>query len=282
MKFVERKEFDEPEFLAWKENARLATEALHRAHTDKVPFDIKDKIYKGAMPFLLRLFSGKCAYCETSIETNQPGDVEHYRPKAGLRDMDGEPVRVGTPPDEQEHPGYWWLAYDWKNLLPACIDCNRRRRHGLEEDRAGKGEHFPVTQFRAAVPGEEEAEAPLLIDPCAKDPKGHFEFSDDGLMRPLTTEGATSCAILGLNLREGLVRERRRRVVEAQRLLMNWLQEGSRKNPGLELEELASEINDIWHGKTAYSAHARTALENQQQHLARIGINLTFPVPATF
>jgi hypothetical protein len=23
-----------------------------------------------------------------------------------------------------EHPGYFWLAYHWKNLLPSCAFCN--------------------------------------------------------------------------------------------------------------------------------------------------------------
>ncbi|MEF9674035.1 hypothetical protein QNM99_25505 [Pseudomonas sp. PCH446] len=42
-------------------------------------------------------------------------DVEHYRPK-------------GAVSEDASHPGYWWVAMDWDNLLPSCIDCNRKRK----------------------------------------------------------------------------------------------------------------------------------------------------------
>jgi len=63
---------------------------------------------------LATLFHGKCAYCETFYSASSPVDVEHYRPKGSV---DGV----------KDHPGYWWLAMRWENLLPSCIDCNRRR-----------------------------------------------------------------------------------------------------------------------------------------------------------
>ena len=61
------------------------------------------------------LFHGKCAYCESFYAAQAPVDIEHYRPKGAVE-------------DDPDHPGYWWLAMAWENLLPSCIDCNRRRR----------------------------------------------------------------------------------------------------------------------------------------------------------
>ena len=63
----------------------------------------------------MRSSTGKCAYCESFYAGTQPVDVEHYRPKGKVDGMAG-------------HPGYWWLAGRWENLLPSCIDCNRKRR----------------------------------------------------------------------------------------------------------------------------------------------------------
>ncbi len=72
--------------------------------------------YKGTdvAETLRKLFNDKCAYCESTFRAVSPADIEHYRPKGRVK-------------DEENHQGYWWLAADWENLLPCCIDCNRER-----------------------------------------------------------------------------------------------------------------------------------------------------------
>jgi hypothetical protein len=57
-------------------------------------------------------YFGKCAYCERFYKL----DVEHYRPKGEIRDEDNALLRA---------VGYYWLGYEWSNLLPSCISCNR-------------------------------------------------------------------------------------------------------------------------------------------------------------
>src|SRR4051812_10882784 len=39
-----------------------------------------------------------CAYCQSDLPHNDPGDVEHFRPKSE----------------------YWWLAYEFANYLLSC------------------------------------------------------------------------------------------------------------------------------------------------------------------
>ncbi|WP_417683970.1 hypothetical protein [Roseibium sp.] len=138
---------------------------------------------------LEQLFHGKCAYCESFYSSTQPVDVEHYRPKGKVEDDDA-------------HPGYWWLAMEWSNLLPSCIDCNRRRnqrtpmadRQDLVElartgdlNRArklatGKACAFPLADDGVrctAPPGEETdliAEKALLLDPTRDNPDDHLVF----------------------------------------------------------------------------------------------------------
>lgn len=139
------------------------------------------------------LFHGKCAYCESRYDVTGPVDVEHFRPKGGAKD--------GT------HGGYWWLAATWGNLLPSCIDCNRRRGQPtpvaraslsmlLADERArgpvrllmtGKESCFPVRGTRmTAEPAtgradaELAAEEALLLNPCdAEDPSKHIVFYID-------------------------------------------------------------------------------------------------------
>ncbi len=143
------------------------------------------------------MFHGKCAYCETFYSAAQPMDVEHYRPK-------------GAVSEDDTHDGYWWLAMKWDNLLPSCIDCNRKRKqitpvgdvrqvrlirngspdfsHGTVLA-SGKKDSFPITEngqrvfdaptgakdnlVAASSPGLLKEE-PLLLNPCNDRPETHL------------------------------------------------------------------------------------------------------------
>ena len=59
---------------------------------------------------LFALFNGKCAYCESRDDPLAPLNVQHHRPEGGALALDG-----AFSPDH-----YWWLAYDWENLLPTA------------------------------------------------------------------------------------------------------------------------------------------------------------------
>lgn len=180
----------------------------------------KFKAYKGedVVATLENLFHRKCAYCESQIRATASIDVEHYRPKGAVE-------------GEDSHPGYWWLAADWTNLLPSCIDCNRRRKHrsatsgmALEQltiskkQLSGKLDAFPIRGTkRAACPADRlDTEDPLLIDPTRHKPEKHLGWgfvADLSVAIPSIHDnqedpyGAASIRILGLN-RQGLVEER--------------------------------------------------------------------------
>ncbi|MGY2235236.1 endonuclease [Pseudomonas gingeri] len=167
------------------------------------------------------LFHGKCAYCESYFASTAPVDVEHYRPK-------------GAVSEESGHPGYWWLAMDWDNLLPSCIDCNRKRkqvtpklsaklqtlldhRQGFSEASVvltGKKDSFPILGQRAMAEGADlVAEYPLLLDPCRDNPDEHLRFHIDrenliGLVLPRPHPGSDLPSLTGTAI-DGLVREAR-------------------------------------------------------------------------
>jgi uncharacterized protein (TIGR02646 family) len=129
---------------------------------------------------LLELFRGKCAYCESPL---QPRTflVDHFRPAAGALDLAG-----AISPDH-----YWWLAYEWENLLPCCPECA-----------SFKGQRFPVRGDRAAPQSTGEAllaEQPLLLDPRRDRPEQHLVFAEDGSVASVTPEGQTTIEVLGLN-----------------------------------------------------------------------------------
>ncbi len=206
------------------EGAKETQEAIDelRAHIEKHPDGAADwkfpfKAYKhgDVKAALEKIFHGKCAYCESYYRGTQPVDVEHWRPKGRTVPAEGE---------KAQKPAYYWLAATWENLLPSCIDCNRKRKqHDVVEDRivsVGKMDEFPLRDpaRRATAPpevGDLPAERPLLLDPCADDPAEFLEFDPDWrcVLRPrqsseLAREMASqSIRVYGLN-RVGLVMNR--------------------------------------------------------------------------
>jgi len=147
-------------------------------------------------------FYGKCVYCEQKIISNQHGDIEHFRPKGMVtdeNDVEVSRVKDGT---VEKHPGYFWLAYEWTNLLLSCELCNQPSIGGL-----GKRNRFPVSGDYCFSPDEPIDDA-LLINPLIEDPADHIEFiKDTGMLRGTTPKGKMTIEVIGLNLR-GLPGER--------------------------------------------------------------------------
>ena len=97
---------------------------------------------------------GKCWY----VECRSPGadnDIDHYRPKS----------RVA---DDRTHPGYYWLAFEWRNLRLSCQRANRPRRDEEIGATGGKSDHFPLVnpKRRARAPQDDiSLEIPAIVDP---------------------------------------------------------------------------------------------------------------------
>jgi 5-methylcytosine-specific restriction endonuclease McrA len=118
----------------------------------------------------------KCWYSEASLQQPE-GQVEHFRPKKRLH---------GT-----GHGGYWWRAFDWRNLRLAHSTVNRRKTDYLTGKRAGKGSYFPVRdENRRATDAVTEAdEEPLLLDPVIAADTCLICFSEEsGAPRPRYTK----------------------------------------------------------------------------------------------
>ena len=213
-------DFPEPttvELHSWREKCNEVTQALIANVAQGNEPEVSD-LYKGQQDVYKShngAFHGKCAYCEANIAADQPGDIEHFRPKGGLTDADNHPVKVeGSDGGERVHPGYYWLAYEWQNLLPACADCNRpSRRKSVDGRLLGKWDRFPINGTYAATPDDDLVqEDPLLINPVFENPADHLEIDETGLFTPLndSDRGRMCISIFGLNDRGGLVEERKR------------------------------------------------------------------------
>ncbi|MGO8676385.1 MAG: retron system putative HNH endonuclease [Limisphaerales bacterium] len=160
-----------PGILVRKETKWKA--AIHGASTPNARKNAQHRYeHKEIKAALVRMFHGKCAYCESSITHFDYGHIEHFKPKA--------------------IPAYFELAVEWNNLLLACGRCNGTENKGIKF--LGPAEGGP------------------LVNPAEENPADHLRFDFDlgtRLANVLgsTERGETTWKTLGLN-RPELVRRR--------------------------------------------------------------------------
>ncbi|MBK7443102.1 MAG: hypothetical protein IPI65_16790 [Bacteroidetes bacterium] len=152
-----------------------------------VKFKFDNKIY-GDETVKTRLVADqhdKCCFCESKFSDNSFGDVEHYRPKGAYK-------KVGA--NANNYPGYYWLAYNWNNLMYSCEKCNRKH----------KKNDFPLYDETTRKPFHNHAndlshEDTLLINPNTEDPSNFFTFKEE-VPVPVNSslKGLTSIKVYGL------------------------------------------------------------------------------------
>lgn len=225
MNLVYRPPFlDADGFEEWKKKACAAREKLPETGS---PAGFEDRVWKNFKnEFLTEL--GRCAYCEGRYLAGEFGDAEHYRPKG----------KVTEGQSATSHPGYYWLAYEWHNLLLACKKCNsshpdldRPLKPGKHASHPGKLCEFPVRAARVTCPSADPekwmeellAEEPMLLHPYLDDPRDHFEARKEGWLWHKTERGRATIDVCHLNRKE--LRDERKRAEESvkSRVTCIWL-----------------------------------------------------------
>jgi hypothetical protein len=209
------------DFSVWQGKARKAKEAAIADHLANVaqytgniaedkkkrkPIRFKPEIWGELKWHLFSLSYDKCAYCESKVRIVDFGDVDHFRPKSKVEE---DPLSD----DDLGHPGYYWLAYDVTNLLPACGLCNRP---------PGKSTHFPVEGAHAREPAALANEQPLFLDPYNHtiNPFEHLEFNSAGAAIPHKNSPYAESSMRHFRLnRYGIGEERRTAINQVQ---MHW------------------------------------------------------------
>lgn len=183
-------------------------------------------VYKHSVVFkcLRKDFHDKCAYCQSHLDFSTAYyPVEHYRPKAAYI-PEGSKAKVS--------PAYWWLAYDWSNLLLSCQVCN-----------TNKGNHFPLEkETQRDIPNKNvKREEPLILNPVADDFNEHIAYlCEEAKPKSGSRKGETTIRLLDLN-REELLNSRRD-------ALIAFLQEVRQSNHILEQvlqSDITEDIKDI-------------------------------------
>ena len=150
--------------------------------------------------------SDKCCYCENKYRTPAYLHVEHFRPKGAVRQDQSS---------GDEYPGYYWLAYQWSNLLLACFDCNT----------SSKGTTFPLRDPAQRARSHHDNignEQPLYINPADEDPRKHIRFKRD---TPFALTDVGRRTIDGLDLRRSALAEERLELFAAIEVIVSILKQ---------------------------------------------------------
>jgi uncharacterized protein (TIGR02646 family) len=244
---------DEPEIL--KTQGKLASNALcvncEHGHKFKDK-DFKRSIYahSSVKKALFNMQHGKCCFCESKTKNVAhlgSGDVEHFRPKAGYQQEKHDKI---------SELGYYWLAYQWDNLLLSCESCNRLFKKNL----------FPLLDNQKRAKNHYDNikdETPLLINPTEQNPEKYISFNE---YVPYSIDdnsyGITTIKILNLTRTD--LEEKRKKLLNEFNTQLFIIKKAANKIEDNDWQELAEEarqlINEMALPQAKYSAMIKAAI----------------------
>lgn len=172
MRYIDINEVALPD--GWDERAEEARGAVEGCDAADRPAEIDEHapVWRVLKTPLGDLSNQKCWYCETE-RVRDDFAVDHFRPKSAKKNDD--------------HDGYWWLAFDRRNFRFSCKYCNEVRIDPDTAKRGGKGSSFPLLPggVRACRPEDDlDNERCALLDPAKVGEPQFLGFQEDGRAVP--------------------------------------------------------------------------------------------------
>lgn len=242
----------------WLKKAKSLTEDLQAIDSfdDKMAFiDKNQKLWGELKEFLKALSYGKCWYSEAK-DTASYLHVDHFRPKAEIKDLDGE-----------FYEGYWWLAFEWTNYRLAGGAVN-----------TPKSSKFPVrsgTDWASSSDDDINDEEPYLLDPTNIADPGLLTFDEEGMPKPLDASNRwnkerVEVSIDILNLKyDDLVQARKQVWFECDKEintavnLMKDIQRQRSVTKRTKLNSAVKKIKEMVYERAPFSSIATACLETQ-------------------
>jgi len=223
--------------------------------------EIKDRLNK--------IYDSKCAFCESDTSAGASLQVEHYRPKAKVT-------------EDASHEGYYWLGYEWTNLLYACSSCNSAKSTHFPLDTDGLRVYQPpmngldLDQPKcSALYSDLVNEKPLILNPEENNFNAeiHLIIGPNGRIRGRSKRGVETVECCKLDrpklrlARKKIVDEHRRYFMRAfVRFKNNEIPIDNLKGRiESEIEKMIDRIND----KKPYTLLAKNMLKNFDQFYVR-------------
>ncbi len=154
---------------------------------------------------LNEIYNNKCAYCETDTTAGSVLQVEHYRPKANVK-------------KDNNHNGYYWLAYEWSNLIYVCSACNIAKTTNFPICKNGVRIYSPPLKNNNLDKSKCKSnyldlinEKPLILNPEELNfkPEEHFLISLKGEIIGITNRATKTIDVCKLN-RKNLIFARKK------------------------------------------------------------------------
>ena len=207
---------------------------------------------------LEKLFHDKCAYCESKMSGILDWNVEHFRPKGRVAERD-------------DHPGYYWLAYDWDNLYPSCTFCNQRRKDKPRwgdptyAESGGKSDQFPLEDetMRIMSPDDIKQEDPLLIDPCNDNPEEYLGYDIHGHVFEHNDNQRGQATIDICHLRRRRLRDRRGKSIKAVVAFMQLIHDLEARGDDIDADKLRNYLeNHLLNDKHVFAGASRAVIND--------------------
>ena len=170
----------------WRADLHQAEAELRNLPPGKTRSDIFAKysyLWSDVKEYYRQISHEKCWYCETKTG-RMLGSIDHYRPKGRV---------TGT-----DHPGYWWLAFEWRNWRFCCELCNSKTTDYATGIVGGKGHDFSLVGNHENRRVWHECdyedllkEDPMLLDPTDSEDPDLLTFTSDGRPGPAMDDKTT-------------------------------------------------------------------------------------------
>ena len=128
----------------------------------RIEYKINSKIYRhsAVVKSLKNIYHNKCAFCESVLDKMF---VITYRPK---------------------HK-YFWLAYEWSNLIPVCPACSSNKRDKFPIKEKKLEQPLSIPKHKSEWHAENLlSEEPFLLHPEIDRPEEYFTFNPNGEILP--------------------------------------------------------------------------------------------------
>lgn len=208
---------------------------------------------------LEKLFNDKCAYCEWQPTGGSDWNVEHFRP-------------AGAVFEREDHPGYYWLAYQWENLYFSCTHCNQRRMDKPRWDDlrrlpgSGKVHRFPVDESTRAMSHRDKvsAEKRLLLDPCGDDPETYLGYDPHGQVIALhESDESANTTIDVFHLKRRRLRDLRKPVILRAVKIVRAKREATTRGETVGLRICSDLLAEMTADNSQFAGSARFVVKNE-------------------
>lgn len=155
--------------------SKFCKKQIEAALKDPAGHSFNDYYYRdGCISALKTLYHKKCAYCEGNPLANGTFRIDHFRPKKGVK--------------YETHRGYYWLGYEWSNLILSCEACNTAKSNQFPLEATGvrvekpilDTTHYVILAMQYANASHFLAEKALLLNPELDEIDGLFIINKRG------------------------------------------------------------------------------------------------------